>query len=182
MNPKNERRREAARHRWTQPVGRRQLADYVEDNGEEIPTEFSFKGKDGNPLSYSQLTPTQKLTKLEMDVACNKSLRPYVLTEHSINIPDGYKIGDTWTPCQKQRKRLQGLITAESKPKIEKKVEKAPAVTEEKVPECPTCHGKGTYFDKESGSKKLCPVLESNPELHTNPEMRLAKWNRRYRG
>ncbi len=186
MNPKKERRRASARHRWTRSIpmqATRALKMYYKDNGKDIPTEWMFTDADGNPLSYSQLTARQKIVKLMTDIECNKALQPYTFTEHSINIPDGYKVGDEWIPCLKQLNKLNKLAIEESKrssTKTEKKVEEkieTPVVEKKRL--CERCRGKGTYFDKEAGSRKVCPILSSDPDLHINPELKLAKWNRR---
>jgi len=77
-----------------------------------------FVDKDGNPLSYAQLTPEQKLEKLDADIACNKRLQPYTKEDGALH-----------TPCQRQRTRLQRIIAAKKKT-IQEKVEKAAASPE----------------------------------------------------
>ncbi len=186
MNPKKERRSASARHRRTRAIptqATKALTMYYKDNGKEVPTDWMFVDVQGNPLSYSQLSARQKIVKLMTDIECNKTLQPYTLTEHSINIPDGYKIGDEWIPCLKQLNKLNKLAIEESKgliPKTEKKVEvKVETPTAEKKRLCERCRGKGTYFDKDSNQKKVCPILATDPDLHINPELKLARWNRR---
>lgn len=186
MNPKKERRRARARHQQTRAIPMqmsRPLKEYYKDNGKEIPTEYMFVDKEGNPLYYSQLSPVQKLVKLQCDIECNSKLKPYILTpENAPILPKDWNYGDEWVPCLKQLNRLhkQALAKIEAEPaKVKQKEPKQPVAEKTEQPLCANCHGKGTYYNKERGAKELCPILEEEPQLHPNHTLKLAKWHRR---